>query len=63
MTARVSAAFVPTTKSFGMRAMISLKASDSEAVAVKASDNDFDDFSSKVREQGIRFLFTVLKEL
>jgi hypothetical protein len=53
MTARVSAAFVPTAKTFGKRAIISLQASDSEAVAVKASDNDFDDFSSKVREKGI----------
>jgi trans-2-enoyl-CoA reductase len=57
MAARVSAAFVPTAKTFGQRAMISLQASESEAVtAVQASDNDFDNFSSKVRKKGVRSL-------
>jgi hypothetical protein len=57
MAARVSAAFVSTAKTFGQRATISLLASESEAAtAVQASDNDFDNFSSKVRKKGIRSL-------
>jgi hypothetical protein len=57
MAARVSAAFVPTAKTFGQRAMISLQASESEAATtVQASDNDFDTFSSKVRKKGVRSL-------
>ena len=54
VAARVSAAFVPSAKTFGQRAMVSLFASESEATtAVKASDNDFDNFSSKVRKKRI----------